>query len=132
MTAPVPANIVSSKLVILESKRSLLAKAQNHLHVAGTQQARTDVRRCESDVRRAQGRYNEAVVRWGEPSTAQYRLVAYGSLVDKAEHLRGTLLGAAPNFPNRDRRELLADVESLEAIIASWSEVLRNAMGAVA
>ena len=124
--------ILTSRLLVLQSRRLLLASAETDLVVNVTDEARSAVQRHKGEVQRAQRLYNEAVLRWGEPVSPQYRLVAYTSLVAKAERLTVVLRGAASNFPHADRTELLADVESLRTIIASWNEVLRDAMAEVA
>ena len=124
--------ILISRLLVLQSKRLLLATAETDLVVKATDATQSAVRRRQSEVRRAQGLYNEAVLRWGEPVSQQYRLVAYSSLVAKAERLRAVLRDAAPKFPHSDRSELMADVENLRTIIENWNEVLRNAMAEVA
>jgi hypothetical protein len=124
--------ILTSRLLVLQSKRLLLATAETILVVKATGEAQSAVQRRLGEVRRAQGLYNDAVLRWGEPVSPQYRIVAYSSLVAKAERLREVLRSAAPHFAHSDRSELLADADNLGMIIQSWSEVLRNAMAEVA
>ena len=124
--------ILTSRLLVLQSKRLVLSTAEVNLRIRPTEDARIAVQRHATGVRRAQQLYNEAVLTWGEPVSPQYRLVAYSSLVAKAERLRAALSGAVPHFGHADRSELMADVENLSSIIESWNEVLRNAMAEVA
>jgi len=120
--------LVSSRLLILQSKRMLLTGAKRKMNASGSEQARADVGRYEAAVAQAHARYNETVLRWGSADTAQYRLIAYGSLIVKAERLRASLLVAGGPMSPADRRELISDVAVLNSIIANWRGLSRQSM----
>jgi hypothetical protein len=105
--------IVTSRLLILQSKRIMLGSARRKLSRRGGEQAQVDVELYETGVARAQTRYGECVLRWASPTSAQYRLIAYGSLIAKS---------------GPDRQEVLADVSRLESILKGWRSLSRESM----
>src|SRR5579872_1955433 len=97
--------IVSSKLLVLQSKRLLLTNASVKCQFSGGEKAEAEVARLEGAVQSALERYNDAVLTWASAMTPQYRLVAYNSLIGKAERLRRSLENPPGELPAADRRE---------------------------
>ena len=121
--------IVSSKLLVLQSKRLLLTNAAVRRRLAGGQMSEADVARLEGAVQHALELYNRAVLTWASALTPQYRLVAYNSLIAKAERLRASLENPPEELPAADRREVLADLGALQRIIDGWRDIARASMG---
>jgi len=102
--------IVSARLLVVQSKRLMLSSLLRRFRLRGEDslRARTDRFRDEAD--RADRNYRSAVLNWGQATSPEFRLVAYGSLVDLAEslvlELRGTIGGLQP----RDQFELATAV----------------------
>ena len=129
---PVGEMIVNSKLLVLQSKQLLLMSAQARFKVSGQDRHSGRISQLESQVIDARERFGNAVLKWSEPSTPQYRLVAFGALVTTAERLRVSLRGAVAAMPGSDRAEIATDVTSLELIIAGWRDMIRGSIEAVA
>lgn len=122
--------IVASRLLVLQSKQLMLISARRRaLRRPADEQSLVDLERHESALAHARARYNETVLRLGSPDTAQYRLIAYGTLVAKAERLRTSLLQGQAGMSIADRREVKADVAVLESILETWRTVTRQSMG---
>src|SRR5256885_16339325 len=121
--------ILTSKYLVLQSKRMLLSRAQVH----PGDHAQVEVERLEKEVSGAHERYSAAVLRWGVPATAEYRLIAYASLIARGERLKAALAGSRDGLAPDDRREVMEDISTLERIIEGWRDVTRQSMaGAVA
>jgi hypothetical protein len=121
-------NVVRSRLLVLQSKRLLLTNANTRLLVSAKDQAEIDVEKLSSAVREAHRRYNETVLKWGSPDTPQYRLIAYGSMIAKAENLQSRLRHARGlGFEDRGLQDELV---ALETMIDGWRSTVREAMSA--
>ncbi len=121
--------IVSSKLLVLQSKRLLLTNAAVRRRVATGRITDGEMARLEGAVQHAMERYQNAVLTWASAVTPQYRLVAYRSLIAKAERLRASLENPPGELPPADRREVLADLGALQRIIDGWRDIARASMG---
>jgi hypothetical protein len=117
--------IVSARLLILQSKRVMLIRAISRL--AGR---RPDARmvRLQGEVNGAHARYRDSVLKWGAVDSSQYWLVAYSTLVDKAEGLSSAMWRAADELPAPDRNQVADDARKLDGIIKSWRELARTTM----
>src|SRR5260221_5351024 len=118
-------SIVSARLLVVQSKRLMLSSLLRRFRLRGERSLseRTDRFRDEAD--RANRNYRSAVLNWGQATSPEFRLVAYGSLVDLAEslviELRGTIRGLQP----RDQVELATEVGVLEDLIDQWRKFAR-------
>jgi hypothetical protein len=126
-------SIVSARLLVVQSKRLMLSSLLRRFRLRGEHSLgeRSDRFRDEADL--ANRNYRSAVLNWGQATSPEFRLVAYGSLVDLAEslvlELRETIGGLQP----RDQFELAAEVEVLEDLINQWRRNARpSATAAVA
>jgi len=119
--------IVSSKLLVLQSKRLLLTNASVKRRMSGGEKSEAEAR-LEGAVQSALERYNSAVLTWSSAMTPQYRLVAYNSLIGKAERLRAALANPPGELSADDRREVLADLRALQHIIDGWRDIARSSM----
>jgi hypothetical protein len=123
--------IISSRLLVLQSKRIQLDVAQARRRRGGSEMG-AYVGRLERDVSVATERYKSAVINWGDGGTPQFLIVAYGSLIQKAERLRTALENGSPSLSATDRLEVEAEVRALEGIINGWRSVTRQSMLEVA
>jgi len=119
--------IVSSKLLVLQSKRLLLTNASVRRRMSGGEKSEAEAR-LEDAVQKALERYNAAVLTWSSAMTPQYRMVAYNSLIGKAERLRTSLENPPGELPAADRREVRADRLALQVIIDGWRNIARASM----
>jgi hypothetical protein len=117
-------NIVASRLLVLQTKRILLTRAR-----ANTTDD-IDIERYAGAVRTAHERYNQAVLEWGSASSDQYVLVAFTSLIAKAELLHAKLQSASDELPAPDSGQLAIEARALETIIGRWRGIARRSMSA--
>ncbi len=125
---PVGETIVSAHLNVVQSKRMLLSSAErrHRLHGGKSLLARADGLRDETD--RAQRRYQSIVLHFARPDSNQYRLVAYGNLIELAETLAAELRSSLDELPLSDRFEVATEVEMLENLIDIWREEQRTTL----
>ena len=113
-------SIVSARLLVVQSKRLMLSSLQRRFRLRGEASLRERTKRFRVEADRADHNYRSAVLNFGKATSPEFRLVAYGSLVDLAEtllfELRDTIGGLQP----RDQFELATEVEVLEHFIAQW------------
>lgn len=112
--------IVMSRLLLLQSKRILLASCLNKLRFTGNELLRHRVAELQGGADRALADYRKAVLGWASPETAQYWLVAHQSMIEGAEELIGHLRESAGELPQPDRGEVGGDIVRLEEIIQRW------------
>ena len=126
-------SIVSARLLVVQSKRLMLSSLLRRFRLRGERSLRERTDRFRDEADRANRSYRYAVLNWGQATSPEFRLVAYGSLVDLAEslvlELRGTIGGLKP----RDQFELATEVEVLQDFIDQWRRNARpSATAAVA
>ena len=126
-------SIVSARLLVVQSKRLMLSSLLRRLRLRGERSLRERTDRFRDEADRANRNYRSAVLNWGQATSPEFRLVAYGSLVDLAEslvlELRGTIGGLQP----RDQFELATEVGVLQDFIDQWRRNARpSATAAVA
>ncbi len=113
-------SIVSARLLVVQSKRLMLSSLLRRFRLRGEDSLKERSDRFRDEADRANRNYRSAVLNWGQATSPEFRLVAYGSLVDLAEslvlELRGTIGGLQP----RDQFELATEVEVLEDFIDQW------------
>ena len=113
-------SIVSARLLVVQSKRLMLSSLLRRFRLRGERSLRERTDRFRDEADRANRNYRSAVLNWGPATSPEFRLVAYGSLVDLGEslvlELRGTIGGLKP----RDQFELATEVEVLQDFIDQW------------
>ena len=126
-------SIVSARLLVVQSKRLMLSSMQRRFRLRGEDSLKKRTDRFRDEADRANRSYRSAVLNWGRSTSPEFRLVAYGSLVDLAETLVGELRGTIGGLQPRDQFELATEVEVLERFIAQWRSGARpSAVAAVA
>jgi hypothetical protein len=126
-------SIVSARLLVVQSKRLMLSSMQRRFRLRGEVSLKKRTDRFQDEADRANRSYRSAVLNWGRATSPEFRLVAYGSLVDLAETLVAELRGTIGGLQPRDQFELATEVEVLERFIAQWRSGARpSAVAAVA
>lgn len=120
--------IVSSRLLILQSKRLMLSSAQRRLDKTGLDSIKERVDRLRAETESAQHSYRVAMLAFGSPEHMDYWIVAYGRLIDIGNKLAKKLRHAVVELPATERYEASTDVEMLEDIVGRWSDSMRAAM----
>ncbi len=118
-------SIVSARLLVVQSKRLMLSSVQRRSRLRSEDSLRERTARFRDEADRAGDSYRSAVLNWGQATSPEFRLVAYGSLVALAEslvfELRNTLGGLQPQA----QFELATEVQVLELLIEKWRRSAR-------
>ena len=122
--------IVSSKLLVLQSKRLLLASTENCLVKPGPEELRERAGHLRMQTDDAQHAYRAALLKWGSTETSDYWLVAYTKLIEKGNTLIAKLRSAAQELPPTDRVQMAVEVAVLEDAVERWREQIRASMAA--
>ena len=131
MSAGLAQSVLTSRLLILQSKRLMLGRYQRKLDCDGSdEEARRRVEVLRSQTDAAQHAYRSVILAWGSPENAEYWIVAYGRLIDMGTTLTQKLRDAVAELPLAERYQVSADVESLESIVGEWTEKMRRSMAA--
>jgi len=123
-------DIITARLLILQSKRLTLRCKQKWLDATGEEWLRLEVERLCLEAEHAQHRYRATMLAWGSPEFDDYWLIAYARLIEMGTVLTARLREATTELPLTERYQVSADVEMLEGIVNNWSESLREEMAA--
>lgn len=121
-------NIITARLLILQSKRLMLASLERRLADTRLQQLRDRADALKGEAAAAHHNYKTAMLRYGAPDHAGYWLVAYTRLVEVGNALTKQLTTAAAELPANEQYEVSTDIEMLERIVGRWREGVREAM----
>lgn len=114
--------VVRSRLLVLQSKRILIASLARKLMHHDDPRLRARMREREDAADQAHIEYRKAVLAWASPDTAQFWLVSYQGMIEGAEELVAMLRGSARQLPDPDRTYMAADIIQLDQIIERWRE----------
>ena len=128
----IPESLISSRLLMLQSKRLILASLERRWRNQPLESMRARVDHSRQETRAAHDRYCHSLLTWGTSQTPHYWPVAYGRLVETADRLSSKLRGVAPDLPSSDRYQLATEVEMLEALVERWRQSIRASITAVA
>ena len=131
-TPTIPESLISSRLLMLQSKRLILASLERRFRNQPIESLRALVDHTRQETINAHERYCMVLLRWGSPETPQYWPVAYGRLVDTADRLSRKLRGVAHELPYPDRYQAATDVEMLETLSERWRQSIRSSITSVA
>lgn len=121
--------MITSRLLILESKRLMLSSLHRRLKLAGSKgEMAQRLEYFRAETQRAQQAYNSSVAKFGSPDSNEFWLVAYGRLISQGGNLVSKLQLAAPSLSPTDQMEVATDVDGLEMIIEGWSRSMRRSM----
>ncbi len=134
MTEPVSVEetLISARLLMLQSKRLILATLERRLSLRPLESLRGRVEHMRVEADDAQDSYSSSVLRWGSPAIPDYWLVAYRRLVEMAEKLAAKLRVSAYDMPPAERYQLATEVEMLEELVDRWRASIRTSMASVA
>jgi hypothetical protein len=120
--------IITSRLLVLQSKRLMLRNIERRLKQKNDDTILARKEKLRADVVHAHDLYRTTMLTLGSPEHAGYWVVAYSSLIGKANGLTAALRTASEELPVAERYEASSDVEMLEHIVGGWTQALRNAM----
>jgi len=126
--ATVSESVVTGRLLVLQSKRLMLASNERRFRKRKGEVLREAGERLRDDIDRAQRAYRSALVSLGTPRTPGYWPAAYSHLIDRADDLSGRLRSAAADSPQAGRYEIAVEVELLDQLIGEWRDSLRTSI----
>jgi len=122
--------IVMSRLLVLQTRRRLLASSQKDRGIANAgHDLLSEVTRLSEAATKAHEEYRKAVLDWASPETSQFSMVSYATMIDGLEELAGRLRTSSIELPTEDRLELDADLVRLDEIIGRWRASMLSSMG---
>jgi len=121
-------SVVTGRLLVLQSKRLMLASNERRFRKRKGEVLRETGERLRDDIDRAQRAYRSALVSLGTPRTPGYWPAAYSHLIDRADDLSGRLRSAAADSPQAGRYEIAVEVELLDQLIGEWRDSLRTSI----
>ena len=125
-------SLISSRLLVLQSKRLILASLERRLQRRALESLRDRVRSLREETAKAQEQYSASMLRWGSPERPEYWPVAYSRLVETADRLYTKMRRAVVEMPPAERYQLAAEVEMLEVLVEGWRKSVRASVTAVA
>ncbi len=128
----IPESLISSRLLMLQSRRLILASLERRFRKQPIESLRAKVDHTRQQTINAHERYCLSLLTWGTPDTPHYWPVAYGRLVDTADRLSNKLRGVAGELPYPDRYQAATDVEMLETLADRWRQSIRTSITAIA
>ena len=131
-TPTIPESLISSRLLMLQSRRLILASLERRFRKQPIESLRAKVDHTRQQTIHAHERYFLSLLTWGTPDTPHYWPVAYGRLVDTVDRLSNKLRGVAGELPYPDRYQAATDVEMLETLADRWRQSIRTSITAIA
>ena len=118
--------IVTSRLLVLQTRRILLSSSQKRVHAEP--EVKTRIERLQKAAFKAHDDYRAAVLAWANPETSQFSMAAYATMIEGAEDLVTKLRASANELPLSDRIAMESDVAQVDEIIKRWRETLVESM----
>jgi hypothetical protein len=118
-------SIVTSRLLIVQSKRLMLSSAERRFRLHGGNSLGKRSEHFRADAARAHKSYQAAVLTWGRTTSHEFRIVAYTSLIVLAEKLVFELRGTIGTVGPGDQVQMATEVQVLEDLIQGWRESAR-------
>jgi len=128
LMAGVRIQLITSRLLILQSKRLMLHSLQRRQDEGSRAELNERIEALQVQAERAQHAYRTYVLNWGTTRSSDYWVVAYSRLIEMGNALTTKLREATNDLAPAERYQVSADVEMLEEIVAAWGESLRTVM----
>jgi hypothetical protein len=129
----VPGAIITSRLLVLQSKRLMLDSIERRLETRDNESVKRRHEELKVETEKAQDRYRSAMLAWGSTEDLDYWVMAYSRLIDKGNVIVKKMRDANRMLPPAERFQVSADIEMMEHLVEHWTGSLRKSMaGAVA
>ena len=113
-------SIVSSRLLIVQSKRLMLSSVERRCRLKGDDSMRKRAERIRHETQEAHRTYQSAVLTWGRATSHQFRIVAYSSLANLGDDLVLRMRDTIPHQTPEAQFTMTAEVAMLEDVIEHW------------
>lgn len=130
MTEHLAANIIASRLLILQSKQLMLISLERRMDSKSGKSLHARVDALRSQTATALHAYRDTMLRLGSPQNSDFWLVAYARMIEVARALTMKLRVSAVALPPEERYEVSVDIEMLEQIVEHWTDSMRESMAA--
>jgi hypothetical protein len=129
----VPGAIITSRLLVLQSKRLMLDSIERRLQTWDNASVKRRFEELKVETEKAQDKYRCAILAWGSTEDLDYWVMAYSRLIDKGNVIVKKMRDANLMLPPAERFQVSADIEMMEHLVEDWTGSLRRSMaGAVA
>jgi hypothetical protein len=122
--------IITSRLLVLQSKRLMLDAIERRLQTWNSPDVRRRFEELRIETDAAQDRYRRAMLAWGSSQDVDYWVMAYSRLIDKGNVIVKKMREANLMLPPAERYQVSADIEMMEHLVEDWTESLRRSMAA--
>lgn len=129
MQAQVVERIITSRYLILQSKRALLSSAERRATRRGSARLRARVEQLRAEAERADEAYRATMLRIGGPEHPDYWPVAYARLIAVGNELTEELRHAMAHSPGAERHVSM-DLQALERLVQRWGDCVRSRIAA--
>ena len=123
-------SIVTSRLLVLQSKRLMLDAFEKRLDSWNGEGHRRRYEELRIETAAAQDRYRSAILAWGSAEDVDYWVMAYSRLIDKGNVIVKKMREANLALPPVERYQVSADIEMMEHLVEDWTGSLRRSMAA--
>lgn len=123
-------SIITSRLLVLQSKRLMLDAIERRLDSWNSADVRRRLEELRTETDAAQDRYRRAILEWGSTEDVDYWVMAYSRLIDKGNVIVKKMREANVVLPPMERYQVSADIEMMEHLVEDWTGSLRRSMAA--
>src|SRR2546429_7922168 len=125
-------SLISSRLLVLQSKRLMLASLERRLQKQALESLIGRADRLREETASAQEQYSSSMLKWGSPERAGYWPVAYSRLVETADRLFNKMRRAVVDIPPAAGFKASTRAKMLEVAMHSGGEDVRTIDNAAA
>lgn len=123
-------SIITSRLLVLQSKRLMLDATEKSLRTSNTTLVRSRIEELRIQTSAAQDRYRRAILAWGSTQDIDYWVIAYSRLIEKGNVIVKKMREANLLLAPKERYQVSTDIETMEHLVEDWTESLRKSMAA--
>jgi hypothetical protein len=123
-------SIITSRLLVLQSKRLMLAATERHLQGSNAARVRRRIDELRIETDAAQDRYRRAILAWASTEDIDYWVIAYSRLIEKGNVIVKKMRDANLVLPPSERYQVSTEIETMEHLVEDWTESLRRSMAA--
>jgi hypothetical protein len=123
-------SIITSRLLVLQSKRLMLDAIERKLVDSNTEFAKRRIEELRIETEAAQDRYRRAILLWSSSEDVDYWVIAYTRLIEKGNAIVKKMREANLLLPPIERYQVCTDIERMEHLVEDWTESLRRSMAA--
>lgn len=121
-------SLITSKLLVLQSKRLMLSSIERRLDRQGSDTLRQRAHDLKHQATSAEQAYRNCVLAFGSPDTSGYWLIAYGRMIQMGNAVAFRLRTVADLLPPSERYQASVDVEAIELMVTRWTDSMRESM----